>query len=1386
MRNATLLFAAICILQANAISAIEISGYVIRKNQGPSPASVYINGEEIAVASASGYFEGEVPEGDLTIFAEINLPNGTERSVPRTITVSADTTVQLTVAPLHSVTINSELPAGTYGPWLRIYQAVTPSEQLIATDLQVLPQTALPAGGYSHKKEYDLPEGVYRVSLSAQTGKNGEQFIAWSGFEVTSETTSVTVNAEDEYFSYPSDLQIIDPAKINFSPDDLAGYLVISGSQGAASPAMALSILNLQTGHYTWGSSLADGSFELLLNGQPGSEYAIYQRSAVDYWKNYQLGVGTTVKAPFDLTKRENYSTEHSISNAGFSPNNFVDAKLFGGRVGGIAQYHGEFDFARISAGSAGEFTGIVDIVGPSLDDVIISWGTSSLFLEKIVSAEGWVVAANPENSSNFMTVSGLPINGEPEVNRTRIGNVTYSEIEQVSPNLWRAKFSANYDIPAQLSKGRYQIHLKSAISSNVSSKTVFSHHFAADPSTSVLDGRIGEFEIGDTSETKIDIALLVNEYSNGSRGVVPENRAGEFGITPGIITNTHKFIIDNSMPGRKEAASYNLEPFIPLVSWTTKGHQVPLPIKFKFPSGRLEMTIVNPTGQTSNVGPTPFRGTYMHEPFMLNNTGGGMGGAAPQQYMKLTTLTDDFNYNFTEYGEYKVSLSGTVLDMDGREYSLNGDFNILRAEPLDLEYGVMPGTPYEIGDHFSPQLIIQPGVPAKVEITVAHYPNSDPTLVETTKFSGFANRFGYYDGGNQEYKFDKPGEYRVDVLASHQDTDSVVWAASRTWGGVVESEEGNLEMRGVKGTEAYTNYRQWFVFDSRPLGVGESNTHMGPPYQTGDVSWMVAEELDRSNSAMTAFYTIFDKNGEFKDRVSNRLSAYSGLDLDNTGLPFVSTTNLKTASGSAINPFFELDNSDDHWAYYYNASERPGISAREHIGQLSTRDNYWRFSDTYNHQLGNGFQGDNPNDFKFVFGGGVYRIPKTNENHYLAYGSLWVHLPADDETGGRIMPPFQGASGGPSGGALLTLLGKEVDIFFHPMGVRPGSILEVGDTAAFSGQIAPTLPSDVSIRVTTPSNEIKIIQGTANKIGYFYKPNTNFLITEPGIYDVDITVTHRGMTSSGVVEPPYPVGGILGEDVHSYKFYAVTKESAEAELAVPLPLQLPDSTALNFSFKSISTSNDQRMYQTTVMPGYVLSQTESKSLSYSYNAKELNVNFPNLDVDLNGAPRSNVDTITYSFLFETQDQKGQPKYEAQQIVLQGDEIIHADRDQALSGKLNIEISDSELGAGEKLKAELEISAQGIGDLYVVLLLPDGSYLSLGETRFISEIGEVIPFRESINLSHTEDLPLVDLSLPSGLPKGEYAFYAIFVGKGENVFDTNNWASSISKTWLYN
>tara|TARA_B110000967_G_scaffold209744_1_gene267431 strand:- start:841 stop:5004 length:4164 start_codon:yes stop_codon:yes gene_type:complete len=1374
------------LLQSSISVAIEVSGFVFNQNLEGAPSTIYINGEEAGLTDQGGYFQVEAPEGQLSIHAATNSAGISSASQVKSFYASEDIEVRLHTAPLRAVTINVAASEDEYGgsDLRRIYisEAVTPSPTIIQEDLQTIPPKQLPGFGSVHAKQFVLREGIYRASL--RVSKDGsEEYDVQTGFQISSDTTEIRISVDDKYSSYPASNKIIDPSRVLIEPSELRGYLTIVGKENAATPHMALTVLNVQTGHYTWGSSRSDGSFELTLNGISSSEYTIYQRGKIDGWNNYQLGVGTTIRADLGSSGEYYFSTEHLISG-GTAPTNYSDLQLLGGKEGGIAQFYGEYDFSQVQGGSSGRFTGSIDIVGPSLNDVEIFWGSSGIYIEKIVSADGWIVAANPENSSNFMTVSGLPINGEPELNRTQVGTVTYSEIEKISDNLWTAKFVADYEIPSQLSEGRYQIHVdKGGLSTTVSSRKVFSYTYPFDPSTSVLAGRVGEFEIGDTSETSIDIALLVNEYSNGSRGTVPEDRKYEFGITPGIITNTHKFIIDNSMPGRREGASYNLEPFIPLVSWTTKGHQVPMPVKFKFPSGKLEIKVTDPAGNSSTLGPHAFKGTYMNEPFMVGDTGGGMGGAAPQQYMKLATLSDDFEYNFDKYGDYQISLSGDVLDIYDRLYTLKGEFSVTRAEPLDLEFGVMPGTPYEVGDYFAPQIIVQPGLPAKVDITVSHYPNSDSTLAEMKTFSGFANRFGYYDGDNEKFQFNQPGEYRIDVLVSYEGKDGLSWAGSRTWGGIVESVGTNLEMRGVKGTEGYPNYRQWFVFDERPLGPGEANTHAAPPYQTGDISWMLAEELDRSNSAMTAFYTIFDKKGEFRDRVYNRLWGYSGLDFDNTGLPFVSSTDLKTATGSNINPFFDLNNSNDHWAYYYNASERPGVSAREHIGQLSTRDNYWRFSDTYNHQLGNGRQGDSPNDFKFVFGGGVYRMPQDAENHYLGYGSLWVHLPLNDEVGGRIMPPFQGAAGGPSGGPLFTLLGEDVDIFFHPMGVRPGSILEVGDIAAFSGQVAPTLASEVLITVTTPSKGTRTIQGTANKIGYFYKPETDFLITEPGVYDVAITVTHKGNTSSGFVEAPFPTGGILSSDIHNFKFYVVTQDSDEAVLSSTLPTKLPQSTALDFSFDSPKLSSNTQFYQTTVMPGFVLSQSDSYSPTYSYNATELNVQFPNLDIGY-GA-ENNVDTVTYSFMLETQDEKGDKKYSAQQILLQGDQIIQAVRDQRTSGAASIEIENLKLGAGRRLKANLAINAQGFGDLYVVLMLPDSSYISLGETKFISEIGEVIPFRENINLLDLENLPLVDISLPSGLLTGTYTFYAVIVESGAEVLDSSNWVSISGIDWSY-
>ena len=46
----------------------------------------------------------------------------------------------------------------------------------------------------------------------------------------------------------------------------------------------------------------------------------------------------------------------------------------------------------------------------------------------------------------------------------------------------------------------------------------------------------------------------------------------------------------------------------------------------------------------------------------------------------------------------------------------------------------------------------------------------------------------------------------------------------------------------------------------------------------------------------------------------------------------------------------------------------------------------------------------------------------------------------------------------------------QEIDVLFLPKCVRPGDVLEVGDTIAFCGHVGPPLDSRVSVTITSPS----------------------------------------------------------------------------------------------------------------------------------------------------------------------------------------------------------------------------------------------------------------------------------------------------------------------------
>ena len=436
----------------------------------------------------------------------------------------------------------------------------------------------------------------------------------------------------------------------------------------------------------------------------------------------------------------------------------------------------------------------------------------------------------------------------------------------------------------------------------------------------------------------------------------------------------------------------------------------------------------------------------------------------------------------------------------------------------------------------------------------------------------------------------------------------------------------------------------------------------------------------------------------------------------------------------------------------------------------------YWRFNTPYGYQLGNGYEGDQEDDFKFLFGGAVYRAPESGLSFYGAYGALWVMLSDDDAQGGRVMPPFQGAAGGPSGGPLMTIKGEDIDIFAHPMGVRPGTLLEVGDTVSFSAQIAPTLPSEVEVIITTPNGSIRTIKGVANKVGYFYDPSADFVATEAGVYNAAVTVTHTGMTSAGLVEAPYPQGSVLGADNGSFDFYVASSDAAPAVVASQLPQTLPDNTRLALRLAPSGATAASKMHSSVTMPGFLLAQHESSSSEFSYDATALHADFPNLDL-LGGQLRkaNGADTVTLSFLLETLGDNGETRFEGRMATLQGEVLQFVEHNQAPTGDFSLVLADSTLSIGDILDAKLQLSAEGDADLYVALILPDGNFLTLDNKLNISEANGVIPFMLTTKLENNTEIPVVRLPLGDSIARGSYKFIAVITRAGASLLDETQW-----------
>ncbi len=315
------------------------------------------------------------------------------------------------------------------------------------------------------------------------------------------------------------------------------------------------------------------------------------------------------------------------------------------------------------------------------------------------------------------------------------------------------------------------------------------------------------------------------------------------------------------------------------------------------------------------------------------------------------------------------------------------------------------------------------------------------------------------------------------------------------------------------------------------------------------------------------------------------------------------------------------------------------------------------------------GLLGDQPHDFKFQYVGAVYRDMTEGINQYAVAGSLWVFIPESDPVSSRVMPPFAGPGNGgwtTAGGPLLRLGGRDIHMFILPTGVRPGAVLEVGDRFSFAGHVAPTLASEVRVTVTSPSGTQQEITGQANKVGYFFAPEGDFTVDEPGVWSVDVRLRHDGTCSGGRTVAPYPSGDVLGSQDGRYWFYVVPKGAQRLDVSTPRPGFLDFSSsmaAVVISGRVPAGLERAAVHYTITMPGVILAQgrVEAREGIYRihFDPQALKADFPNLDLVGRDDYRPGLaDTFSIGLLLEGETADGSKVHRANSLTLQGDQVF--------------------------------------------------------------------------------------------------------------------------------
>ncbi len=1057
--------------------------------------------------------------------------------------------------------------------------------------------------------------GLAWVAVACNGSEVADTEPAGSGPAPTAAATPTTTAAEEisplaallgpEWASHEISLPDAGRIEVSFEPGDIIGRATVTGVAGAVPPEEAVIVFDQQLGALERVESDSQGAFEVQVDALPESH--VFIRTG---YKDEGTGVLIAVG-----------------SDSGSGRTGTIGA----GRMDATDSLPWvlitSLDLAEIRRNEPVAFDGQVRLpysANSKPTDTILH-----VMALMLTDSNGRQVGYGAEYVSSFLTPTGLPIERSILAHKEmRSVSGPLDVIWRLEGETWVADIVGQVTIPSAWSAGLYRL------TADLQTTEIF---FAREEFARVglcCEAPIGNFEIGVVNPPRLATTLFADVIDEGARGGIrPIQQAEWFDISPRIVARHDPVIPRADVDNRPW--SYSLAPYFPMFGAIDRSPPAVVPVSLDYSKSELMIDVTRPDGGEDRLGPAPLSHLAFRVPTPPDcystaiATGGHLSGL-----VQAGASGNEFTYEFPMDGDYLIKLSGAVTDFDGRRFDLAGDYRATVGRPLKLGMGFLPATPFEVGDDVPLSLQVWPTVPATVEYSVLHV-QADGTR-EVREFGGVANESGRWDGAGEGLSFDSAGEFRVDVEARYQEPDGDLWVGRLRTGSVVASTVQEIRARGRRGIGLQG---QWFFrpdYDP-PIGMygvdsGYKITDEGlmwPPYANGDVQWGGTGNRGGEDAvSLRGSAQIVDGTSRLAKEAADQFRHFGSPLIDGLSVEEQITIGQMPLVTYADGESGLIGMQSDEiglWAYMYSAAQRPDVRVREMLHGSDVSESYWRFDDPYYLQSGVGPEGDLPGDFKFLYGAAVIHDRVQGEATYAIYGSSWVLTPDGDPLGVRVFPPFQGASGGPNGGPLFTLHEREIDMFFTPLGVRPGTIMNVGEVFQMAGPLMPTLPSLVSYTITAPSGVERQFEGRANAVGFFYQAADDFVIDEPGLWTVDVTVMHDGMTSAGKVEEPYPTGGVLSPDGTSYTFIAVDEHSRRLHVSSDLE-GLPAAewhcntiTAATFEALVPDDAVIERAHVSVSMPGTVLVEVDlpvvDGRVRWDLDANELNRLVENFDV---------------------------------------------------------------------------------------------------------------------------------------------------------------------------